>query len=417
MIVIDNNAIHIVDSVMGTGKTQACIAWMRQHPEQKYLYVAPYLDECKRIQEGAPELNFQQPQENKTKSADLLRLLSEEKNITTTHELFSLIKDSDVEYIEYIKKFKYILFLDEELSCIENLSVEPADLEFLLKSNFVQVDQNTKEVRWTNPEDRKSKLTGHYKEDIQRKPHYLVKDNVLMWLFPLDVLKAFQSVHVLTFMFGSSIMAGYLSKNDVSFDFYHIENGSFADGYQRVTPEEKARFKELIEIYEGPFNDNWHGKVRKKDERFLMSQNWFSNKGNSSRINKLRNNAYNFVRNKCKAHKEDVLWTSYKDYADALTSDKLTSSNSRKSNWLAWNTKATNQYADRTVLVYLLNVFPNPLFKNYLENDNFKFNEDDYALSALLQWVWRSAIRNGKKVTIYIPAPRMRQLLTDWLNG
>ena len=217
MIVIDNNAIHIVDSVMGTGKTQACIAWMRQHPEQKYLYVTPYLDECSRIQASAPELDFQQPQENKTKSADLLRLLSEGKNITTTHELLSLMKDSDVEY-------------------------------------------------------------------------------------------------------------------------------------------------------------------------------------------------------KCKAHKEDVLWTSYKDYADALTSDKLTYQ-SRKSNWLAWNTKATNQYADRTVLVYLLNVFPNPLFKNYLENDNFQFNEDDYALSALLQWIWRSAIRNGKKVTIYIPAPRMRQLLTDWLNG
>lgn len=98
MIVIDNNAIHIVDSVMGTGKTQACIAWMRQHPEQKYLYVTPYLDECSRIQASAPELDFQQPQENKTKSADLLRLLSEGKNITTTHELLSLMKDSDVEY-------------------------------------------------------------------------------------------------------------------------------------------------------------------------------------------------------------------------------------------------------------------------------------------------------------------------------
>lgn len=413
MIVIDNNAIHIVDSVMGTGKTQACIAFMRQQPGQKYMYVAPYLDECSRIQASAPELDFQQPQENKTKSADLLRLLSEGKNITTTHELFSLMKDSDV---EYIKKFKYILFLDEELSCIENLSIESADLDFLMKNNFVQVEQNTKEVRWTNPDNKKSKLIGHYKEDIQRKPHYLVKDNVLMWLFPINVLKAFQSVHVLTFMFSSSTMAGYLLKNDVSFDFYHIENGSFADGYQRVTPEEKARFKDLIEIYEGLFNDNWHGKTRKKDERFLMSQNWFGNRSNSGRVNQLRNNAYNFVRNKCKAHKEDVLWTSYKDYAGALTSDKLTYQ-SRKSNWLAWNTKATNQYSDRTVLVYLLNVFPNPLFKNYLENDNFKFNEDDYSLSALLQWVWRSAIRNGKKVTIYIPAPRMRQLLTDWLNG
>lgn len=413
MIVIDNNAIHIVDSVMGTGKTQACIAWMRQHPEQKYLYVTPYLDECSRIQASAPELDFQQPQENKTKSADLLRLLSEGKNITTTHELLSLMKDSDV---EYIKKFKYILFLDEELSCIENLSIESADLDFLMKNNFVQVEQNTKEVRWTNPDNKKSKLIGHYKEDIQRKPHYLVKDNVLMWLFQLDVLKAFESVYILTFLFSSSIMAGYLINNNVSFDFCHVENGSFADGYKRVTQEEKASFKELIEIYEGSYNDNWYGKTRKKDDRFLLSQNWFSKQSNSVRINQLRNNAYNFVRYKCKAHKEDVLWTSYKDYADALTSDKLTYQ-SRKSNWLAWNTKATNQYADRTVLVYLLNVFPNPLFKNYLENDNFQFNEDDYALSALLQWIWRSAIRNGKKVTIYIPAPRMRQLLTDWLNG
>lgn len=413
MIVIDNNAIHIVDSVMGTGKTQACIAWMRQHPEQKYLYVTPYLDECSRIQASAPELDFQQPQENKTKSADLLRLLSEGKNITTTHELLSLMKDSDV---EYIKKFKYILFLDEELSCIENLSIESADLDFLMKNNFVQVEQNTKEVRWTNPDNKKSKLIGHYKEDIQRKPHYLVKDNVLMWLFQLDVLKAFESVYILTFLFSSSIMAVYLINNDVSFDFCHVENGSFADGYKRVTQEEKASFKELIEIYEGSYNDNWYGKTRKKDDRFLLSQNWFSKQSNSVRINQLRNNAYNFVRYKCKAHKEDVLWTSYKDYADALTSDKLTYQ-SRKSNWLAWNTKATNQYADRTVLVYLLNVFPNPLFKNYLENDNFQFNEDDYALSALLQWIWRSAIRNGKKVTIYIPAPRMRQLLTDWLNG
>lgn len=100
MIVIDNNAIHIVDSVMGTGKTQACIAFMRQQPGQKYMYVAPYLDECGRIQASAPELDFQQPQENKTKSADLLRLLSEGKNITTTHELFSLVKDSEVEYLE-----------------------------------------------------------------------------------------------------------------------------------------------------------------------------------------------------------------------------------------------------------------------------------------------------------------------------
>ena len=411
MIVIDNNAIHIVDSVMGTGKTQACIAWMRQHPEQKYLYVTPYLDECKRIQEGAQELDFREPQEDKTKSADLLRLLSEGQNITTTHELFRWMKDSDV---QYIKKFKYVLLIDEELSSVENISIPKHDFKLLLENRFIQIDSNTKEVSWIGQEE-KSKL-AEYKEKFQHKPVYLTSENILMWLFPLDILKVFESVYILTFLFGSSTMAGYLIKNDIPFNYYHVENGLFADGPKAVTAEEKDRFRDLIEIYDGSYNDNWHGKNRKKDERFLMSQNWFGNRSNSGRVNQLRNNAYNFVRYKCKAHKEDVLWTSYKDYADALTSDKLTYQ-SRKSNWLAWNTKATNQYSDRTVLVYLLNVFPNPLFKNYLENDNFKFNEDDYALSALLQWVWRSAIRNGKKVTIYIPAPRMRQLLTDWLNG
>lgn len=155
MIAIVGDIIHIVDAVMGTGKTQACIAFMQQHPEQKYLYVTPYLDECKRIQKGAQELDFREPQEDKTKSADLLRLLSEGKNITTTHELFSLMKDSDV---EYIKKFKYALFIDEELPSIENLSIDSSDLDFFIKYDFIQVDQNTQEVRWTNPDNKKKQV-------------------------------------------------------------------------------------------------------------------------------------------------------------------------------------------------------------------------------------------------------------------
>ena len=410
MIVIDNNAIHIVDAVMGTGKTQACIAWMRQHPEQKYLYVTPYLDECKRIQEGAPELDFREPQEDKTKSADLLRLLSEGQNITTTHELFRWMKDFDV---HYIKKFKYVLFIDEELSSVENISIPKHDFKLLLENRFIQIDSNTKEVSWIGQEE-KSKL-AEYKEKFQHKPVYLTSENILMWLFPLDILKVFESVYILTFLFGSSTMAGYLIKNDIPFNYYHVENGLFADGPKAVTAEEKDRFRDRIEIYDGELNANWLKSPNKKKEKYSMSQSWFK-KGHRDEIDTLRKNAYNYVRNKCNARKEDVLWTSFKDYANALASDKMTCSK-HKGNWIAWNTKATNKYSDKTVLVYLLNVFPIPVIKDYLENDKFKYNEDDYALSALLQWIWRSAIRNGKKVKIYIPPPRMRQLLTDWLNG
>ena len=38
------------------------------------------------------------------------------------------------------------------------------------------------------------------------------------------------------------------------------------------------------------------------------------------------------------------------------------------------------------------------------------------ALSEMLQWVWRSAIRDDKPINLYIPSRRMRELLIDWIN-
>jgi len=39
-----------------------------------------------------------------------------------------------------------------------------------------------------------------------------------------------------------------------------------------------------------------------------------------------------------------------------------------------------------------------------------------FATSELLQWIRRSAIRNGQIVNLYIPSSRMRKLLTAWLG-
>ena len=34
----------------------------------------------------------------------------------------------------------------------------------------------------------------------------------------------------------------------------------------------------------------------------------------------------------------------------------------------------------------------------------------------MLQWIWRSRIRKGENINIYIPSMRMRQLLKNWLD-
>ena len=53
----------------------------------------------------------------------------------------------------------------------------------------------------------------------------------------------------------------------------------------------------------------------------------------------------------------------------------------------------------------------------YLKDYGFNIDRDAYATAELVQWVFRSAVRNGKPITIYFLNKRMRNLFTEWLNG
>ena len=47
---------------------------------------------------------------------------------------------------------------------------------------------------------------------------------------------------------------------------------------------------------------------------------------------------------------------------------------------------------------------------------NVELDEDAYALSEMLQLIWRSRIRKGESINVYIPSRRMRELFEDWLK-
>lgn len=55
-------------------------------------------------------------------------------------------------------------------------------------------------------------------------------------------------------------------------------------------------------------------------------------------------------------------------------------------------------------------------YKNNKDAISSHVDEDAYALSEMLQWIWRSSIRDGKPINIYIPSKRMRTLLMNWLE-
>lgn len=86
------------------------------------------------------------------------------------------------------------------------------------------------------------------------------------------------------------------------------------------------------------------------------------------------------------------------------------------STFVACSIKATNKYSNRHLCLYCINRFLQPQIADFYEKRGFSIDEDVYALSEMIQWIWRSAIRKGESITVYIPSERMRKLFLDWLG-
>ena len=48
--------------------------------------------------------------------------------------------------------------------------------------------------------------------------------------------------------------------------------------------------------------------------------------------------------------------------------------------------------------------------------NNTKAFREAYALSEMVQWIWRTRVRRGESVHVYMPSGRMRGILKTWLN-
>ena len=96
--------VKIIDSMPGAGKTQYMIGFIKQSPDdQKFIYITPFLDETERIKKSCKGKRFCLPSEiagKGSKQVHLKELISKNKNISTTHSLFSGIDDETLQLIK-----------------------------------------------------------------------------------------------------------------------------------------------------------------------------------------------------------------------------------------------------------------------------------------------------------------------------
>lgn len=403
-----NCEVFIVDEIMGRGKSWAAINYINSHDDQKYLYITPYLQEInERIIPNCPDKNFVMPEDKYgTKTRHLKMLMNRGKNIASTHALFSLF---DQELIDICRSQNYTLIMDEVSNVVEKYDIKSDDAATLLEK-YVDVDPQTKLLNW-KPSKKNYNGGKFSKEKRLCDLGCLAKydDEIVVWLFPIQAFNAFDKIYILTYMFEAQIQKYYYDYYELEYSYLYV-NGDDVSNYRfSATPEDTVSttdYKSLIHICDN-VKLNAIGNLDTD-----LSKSWYMRNCQSENvvIKRLKDNMFNYFHNIMRSPTANNLWTCFKDYK------KYISGKGYGRGYIPSNLRATNDYRNRNVLAYPINKYINVFIKNYFTMNGVAVDEDGYALSEMLQWIWRSAIRDGKEIWIYIPSRRMRELLITWID-
>lgn len=429
--------VTVIDSYPGSGKTSWAIENINKSSEDtKIIFITIFLDEVKRIMESCPEKQFVEPDAKigeYNKLDHLKKLIGDGKNIVSTHALFSHMDD---ELIELLRSENYTLYLDEVFQCVNryNLSrsktkskkrkeqITKQDVLTLLDKNIIKVEDDFS-VTWVD-NDKPLSAYEHMRQLANRQLLYMVNGNLLLWSFPIGVFRKgiFEKIYILTHRFESQLQWAYYTYFEVEYTKYHVKKNLETDKYELIETKNddheldfKNRIKEKIHIIENKklnsIGDVYYD-TRNHPYKYALSQTWFESKKNESAKKKLKNNIDNFFRYETPSKGEERLWTCFADDEKILRSKGAS-----KTNWLACNARAVNKYGDRTHVCYPVNRFVDPFYDDFFSKRGFTINQDEFALSEMIQFLWRSAIRNDQEITVYIPSERMRTLLKKYLNN
>lgn len=420
MSINKDTKIKVIDSIMGQGKTTWAINYMKNNPDKRFIYITPYLDEVERVKGSISKAvsPFIDSNKGHNKLNNLRELTKQGKNIVTTHALFSKL---DLDIQENIKVGEYILILDEVVSVAQTYDkLTGTDRENFFK--YFAYKDTDGFIKWRvkeHPPEDFDKGSKFYDEMILCLNGNLLEitDKLIMWELPVNIFKQFQDVYILTYMFNGSIQKPYFDLYNVQYEYLSVKQGELIP-YESTSKETKEKLWSLINLVDSE-KMNSIG-----DSKYSLSATWFKENVQKGSIytETLRRNGNNFFKRICKGNAKDNMVTTISD-SYSLISDKGWAS--KKTSFVAFNARATNDYAHKKNLAYILNVFPHTSLIMYF-NDRSKgkinINQEEFALSTLIQWIWRSRIRRqdlpdtDRQINLYIPSYRMRSILLDWLG-
>lgn len=401
-----NCDVKIVDELMGMGKTSSAINYINHSDDdEKFMYITPYLKEVERIKKMCPDKRFKEPTYFKGRKLEGIKeLINRGDNIVSTHALFQKF---DLEVIDLCRAKNYTLIMDEVTDVIEQYEISKEDFN-ILTEKFADIDDETGLLKWRNQDDD---YYGKFEEEkrlceLNSLAYY--GGAVMMWLLPIEAFNAFRKIFILTYMFDAQIQRYYYDYYNLPYEYIYV-TGNTRDTYSFTDDSNKRNvctcdFRKLIHI----IDDEKLNRIG--DREFDLTKSWYERNKDNASIIQLKNNIVNYFINKRQTKTSDNLWTTFKEYRPMLNGKGY------GRGYVPLNIRASNDYKHKTSIAYPINKYINPVIKNFFLKHSVDVNEDGFALSEMLQFIWRSAIRDRKEIWIYVPSVRMRVLLKKWIE-
>ena len=412
----------IIDRPCGTGKTTAMLASLK--PSLKYLLVTPLLTEIERFQNDAPEgVEIAAPVEGKgPKLIQLEKMLQEGKSVAITHKLFFMTLR-----LAHLMA-DYHIIIDEApnpVTCINTIDAQAFE-EAIVGGGYARVCHETKQViptdKWRKWQRETFDSEGEptyssrlhpdiYRPAVQGQLHVDDK-GVFAVATPNQVLLAGKSLTVMTFLSEGTYIHAYLkmiAKGNPKADFEVKRDATHAwlKRAHSLVSIEALSLPQHVSL-------SFSKQTRRSNEKTCKSI--------GSALKNLIERRWRGIR------REDIILTCARDkwfedrkgrYAGQWAKhSRLFGRDYGKGgvHWLPNKTRGTNDYKHASHVIYLYAMSPNPMVQNFLGVSGQAFS-DAYALSEMVQFIWRTRVRDGKPITVAIPDKRMRAVLSDWLTS
>ena len=401
----DTTIVNLIDHPCGFGKTSHLIKTINCEPSKRFLIVVPTLSEVQRILAETDSNRFQTPSSaTGTKSNDLERLIHSGASIVTTHKLFN--ESANVAIEGGLKDFHVVVDEIPDVILKARTVSKEAFKKLYLDTGYCTVGIDG-QIRTTDKgreelQTLRGVINDNLANEILTDRLIYAGDSALVSALSIHLFQRSLSVTVLTFMSEGSVFLRYLERSNVTFNLYKSDT---AHNIFRANAKELVKIATIGALEKIPFNYNNQTKYSAKSKEA------------KSVSNALKNLKQRHLKG---VDEGNILITCAKEQWYAKHGKPAPfSSGSRmfsKVNWLPNTTRGTNEYDHCTHLIYLYDQHANPTILRWLGIADKRF-QDQYALTELIQWLWRSRIRKGASVTLYLPSKRMREIFNKWIDS